>query len=305
MTKVSIVVNCFNGQEYLERCLSSATNQDYADFEIIFWDNASQDNSVKIAEKFSSKKIKIFKSQKNVPLSKARELALRECSGTWVGFLDVDDAWDTRKLSLQMMALEGIDDLASKNTAILSCLSRIISSEDEILARNIGRPPPTIFLTGVLRFTNPFIFQTLLFRTDIIKRFWPKEIFYYCPDYYLILSILLKHKLVHINEELVSYRIHTNNLSKKLTKERAEEPLKALTTSYSHLPSNSSFFTYARLRLFAYNFKVASKPIENLKKNTILIQLLLGLVVWVCFGGGRIRVKRLKSVLIGWVAPRD
>ena len=45
---VSIVVNCYNGEEYLDQCLKSIFYQTYKNWELIFWDNASTDNSFKI-----------------------------------------------------------------------------------------------------------------------------------------------------------------------------------------------------------------------------------------------------------------
>ena len=50
---VSVIVNCFNGEKYLEDCLNSILNQTYHNWEVIFWDNHSTDNSKKIFRKFS------------------------------------------------------------------------------------------------------------------------------------------------------------------------------------------------------------------------------------------------------------
>ena len=45
---VSVIINCHNGQEFLSRCIESVLNQDYLNWEIIFWDNYSSDNSKEI-----------------------------------------------------------------------------------------------------------------------------------------------------------------------------------------------------------------------------------------------------------------
>jgi len=49
---VSVIINCYNGEKYLEECIESVLNQTYKNWEIIFWDNQSTDNSKKIIEKF-------------------------------------------------------------------------------------------------------------------------------------------------------------------------------------------------------------------------------------------------------------
>ena len=58
---ISVIVNCHNGEKYLESCLNSIVNQNYKDYEVIIWDNASTDNSKKIVKKFKDKKIKYFR----------------------------------------------------------------------------------------------------------------------------------------------------------------------------------------------------------------------------------------------------
>ena len=47
--KVSIIVNCFNGERYLREAIDSIYAQTYQNWEIVFWDNLSTDNSPKIA----------------------------------------------------------------------------------------------------------------------------------------------------------------------------------------------------------------------------------------------------------------
>ena len=45
---ISIVMNCYNGEKYLEESLKSILNQTYENWELIFWDNISTDNSKNI-----------------------------------------------------------------------------------------------------------------------------------------------------------------------------------------------------------------------------------------------------------------
>ena len=50
--KVSVIVINYNNQKYLNRCLYSLKKQTYKNFEIIFVDDDSADNSVEIAKNF-------------------------------------------------------------------------------------------------------------------------------------------------------------------------------------------------------------------------------------------------------------
>ena len=58
---VSVIVNCYNGEKFLKRAIRSILSQTYKNFEIIFWDNCSTDNSRKIMLKFKDNRIRYFK----------------------------------------------------------------------------------------------------------------------------------------------------------------------------------------------------------------------------------------------------
>ncbi|MEK7079138.1 MAG: glycosyltransferase, partial [Patescibacteria group bacterium] len=65
--KVSIIMNCFNGSKYLRESIDSVYAQTYRNWEIIFWDNASTDNSAEIAKNYDSR-LRYFRSERNYPL---------------------------------------------------------------------------------------------------------------------------------------------------------------------------------------------------------------------------------------------
>ena len=99
---VSIIINCFNGEKYLDEALSSVINQTYENWEVIFWDNHSTDLSEKIFNQYKDKRFKYFYSNEHTSLYKARNLAIEKSEGNFISFLDVDDLWDRNKLDLLM-----------------------------------------------------------------------------------------------------------------------------------------------------------------------------------------------------------
>ena len=99
MKKISIIVNCHNGAKYLDKCIKSILDQKYKNFELIFFDNFSSDNSKKILDNFKDNRIKYFYSGIKFPLYKARNEAIKKTSGSLIAFLDVDDWWDEEYLS--------------------------------------------------------------------------------------------------------------------------------------------------------------------------------------------------------------
>ena len=99
---VSIIMNCHNGGKFLEQSIDSIISQTYKNWELIFWDNVSQDDSKKIINKFSDNGIKYFKSKKFNRLYKSRNLAIQNAKGEFISFLDTDDLWQKDKLEKQM-----------------------------------------------------------------------------------------------------------------------------------------------------------------------------------------------------------
>ena len=100
--KVSIIMNCYNGDNYLEESLNSVINQTYKNWELIFYDNCSTDKSAIILKKYKDKRIKYFKSKKKINLGLARKKALLKAKGDFIAFLDTDDMWKKNKLKKQL-----------------------------------------------------------------------------------------------------------------------------------------------------------------------------------------------------------
>ena len=107
---VSVIMNCYNGETYLKEAIESILSQSYKNWEIIFWDNLSTDDSKKIISKFNDKRIKYFCSKKFLNLYHARNLAVNKASGEYLCFLDVDDLFEEQKIELQVKFLEEYKD---------------------------------------------------------------------------------------------------------------------------------------------------------------------------------------------------
>jgi len=103
--KISVIVNCYNGEKFIFKSVNSILNQTHSNYEVIFFNNASTDNSENIIKKFKNKKIKIFKSKKLLKLYNARNKAIKHATGQFIAFLDVDDWWNKNKLEKQLRTM--------------------------------------------------------------------------------------------------------------------------------------------------------------------------------------------------------
>lgn len=91
--KIAIIIPNFNYAEHLEKCLTSLLNQTYQNFEIIFVDDVSTDNSVEIAKKILKSPHKIIQLKQKRLNGGARNEAYLHVSDDvdYIWYVDSDD----------------------------------------------------------------------------------------------------------------------------------------------------------------------------------------------------------------------
>ena len=95
--KVSILMNCYNGEKFLKKAIESIYAQTYQNWEILFVDNQSTDRSLEVAKSFDER-LRIIPTPEFMNLGQAREFGLGHATGEYLAFLDVDDLWLPQKL---------------------------------------------------------------------------------------------------------------------------------------------------------------------------------------------------------------
>lgn len=120
---ISIIVPFNKGEKYLNDCLENLSKIKYNDFEVILIDDFSEDNSEKIAKKYSNKlKLKYYyTSEKTIGVGNARNLGIEKANGKYIIFLDVDDIIDENLLNdLQKYVDQGIELIKYKMKIIIN-----------------------------------------------------------------------------------------------------------------------------------------------------------------------------------------
>lgn len=105
---VSIIMPSYNCGKYIEETVRSVQAQTYQNWEIIFVDDCSTDDTIKIVSELLEldPRIKLFQNQVNSGAAVSRNNALREAKGSWIAFLDSDDIWEPEKLEKQIRFME-------------------------------------------------------------------------------------------------------------------------------------------------------------------------------------------------------
>ena len=95
---VSIIIPSFNNAHFLDRLIPSILSQTYSNWEVIFIDNNSKDNTIEILNSYEEPRIKIYSINNEGIIAKSRNLGIEKAKGEWIAFLDSDDWWVTNKL---------------------------------------------------------------------------------------------------------------------------------------------------------------------------------------------------------------
>lgn len=101
---VSIIIPIFNVENYLEATILSVIRQTYPEWELYLVDDASTDDSARIAKEYVHKDIRIHIIELNANIGKAGSInsALPYVKGQYIAFLDGDDLWMPIKLERQI-----------------------------------------------------------------------------------------------------------------------------------------------------------------------------------------------------------
>ena len=207
---VSIIMNCYNGEKYLREALDSIIDQTYKNWELIFWDNQSTDNSANIVLSYNDHRIKYFYSKTHTLLYEARNLAIEKSQGGYLAFLDVDDYWNSTKLEKQMRVF-------SKNSEVAIVYSNYYFKNEiknSFKEGNKKKLPEGMIVDELLRKNWMGLLTVLLNRKFINEQekvFDPR--LHIMGDYDMGIKISSKYKVSCVQQPLATYRWHGGNES--------------------------------------------------------------------------------------------
>lgn len=251
---VSIILNCFNGEKYLKDALETVVNQTYNNWELVFWDNKSNDGSKKILELFGSKKFKYYRSNVHTSLYEARNLAVRECKGEYIAFIDADDYWEKDKLEKQIKLFN------NKNVGVVygnlwiyneKLKKKKIFSKKQLLKGKIFEKIFSDYKIGVI---------TSVIRKEILNQnnINFENSYNHIGDFDLFIKLSKICEFDAIQEPVATYRVHGENLSLK----NAEKEIEEMKIWFK---SNSNLLNKFQEKQFMIRLK--SKEFVNIKFN--------------------------------------
>lgn len=136
--KVAVVIVNFNGERYLERCLTSVLAQTYPSFEVVLVDNGSTDGSVALVrEQFPS--VRVIAAGENLGFAKANNVGIRATDSPLVATLN-NDTWVEPDWLEQLVRVMESDPqaCAERSRRIGTCASKMLFAHQPDIINSAG-----------------------------------------------------------------------------------------------------------------------------------------------------------------------
>lgn len=208
MKKVSIILPTFNGEKYIEESINSILHQTYKNWELIIVNDASNDNTQDIINKFAEQsfKITVIQNDKNLRLPASLNIGFKKATGEYFTWTSDDNIYKENAIEKMVKYLDENQeiDLVSFNTDIIN-----EKGETERQLNEIYENRNTLQLTQGCNIGACFMYRKEI--AQVVGLY--DETMFYAEDYDFWCRIALKGKIAYSDENLYKYRIHPNSLS--------------------------------------------------------------------------------------------
>jgi len=207
--KASIVIPVYNARKFIVQAIQSALDQTLQDHEVIVVNDGSTDDSDKEILKFRGRVVYI--KQENKGVSAARNVGIQRAKGEYIAFLDQDDVFMPNKLEKLASFLDRHPD----HGMVYSQISRIDGEGKLLPPKKIpthsGDIFPQLFMKCYIAPSMVMCRRQALLDIDLFQERFSSE----GEDYDLFLRLAKRAPIGVVQEELVMYRVHMGNVSKK------------------------------------------------------------------------------------------
>ncbi|NLW91120.1 MAG: glycosyltransferase [Syntrophomonadaceae bacterium] len=270
---VSILMNCYNSERFLQETLDSLFKQTWQNWQLVFVDNCSTDNSSKMISQYRhDERVNYIMTPHHMSLGEARDFGLDYCQGKYICFLDTDDLWDSAKLKKQVVFLDKHPDalLTYSGCYFINENSKITGKRD--LAYKYGN------LFGINLANYEINIPTLMIRRDalgMIDKPYFDPLLKFAEDNNLAMRLLACGPAACQPEKLVYYRQSRGSLTNKtvdLWGPEMEYTFKKLDALGVLIPNSSKKQRQLALAKIAYYKAVYLVQIHEFKQAAALLK---------------------------------
>ncbi|MNK00030.1 putative glycosyltransferase EpsJ [compost metagenome] len=267
---VSVIIPCYNHEQYVEECILSVVNQTYRNVQLIVIDDGSKDKSVEVIEKLQAKYQFIFEAQNNIGLSSTLNKAITKyCTGKYISIVASDDFWHPDKIKYQVEHYEQHDQLG-----LVYCDVNIVNANSEVIdSFSLGAKTEQCTTEDIIRGISVIPALTVMVKKSIYDDIGLFDVETLVEDWDMWIRISLKYNIGFVDKKLAYYRTHDTNISSRVKlmmqhKNRIFEKLKVI-----NLPLYNKTKQFMQLHMI--HSLINSDPVEAAKYIKITPQNLM------------------------------
>lgn len=202
---VSVAMATYNGEHYIKTQIETILNNLQEQDELVISDDGSTDDTLKIISLFKDKRIKVLEGPRN-GVKQNFANAIKNSKGKYIFLADQDDIWVNNKVDKVLEVFE------KNNCTLVEHDCSLISKDETILNsffeyRKCG---PGIFKNI---YKNTYIGCCMAFSHDLVEKILPIPNDIEMHDQWIGLKSDIHGKSVFIDDKLIKYRRHENNVS--------------------------------------------------------------------------------------------
>jgi glycosyltransferase involved in cell wall biosynthesis len=252
--KASVFIPSYNYRKFLPECIDSILAQSFQDFEIVIVDDGSKDGSHDLLLDYQRKyPKKIFyhwhPDHSNRGISATSNYAIKKSRGEYLAWTGADDVWYPNKLYQQVEVLDH-----NPRLGFVYSYVDLMDGEGNKLDGKIGK--------DITQETNPIVSllernwipaSTIVFRKECLDEvgLFREDLTYSDWEIYIRILANSDWQVEYLDYPLAIYRIHSNNVSADIKKEKnAFHNIEVLKTLFHETSESGSALSIPRNRSF-------------------------------------------------------
>ena len=255
---VTVLINCRNEEQLISKAINSVINQSYKKIQILIWDDASGDSTIKIIRSFKDKRINLFRNKYHLGLGISRCKAQKKIKGDIVTILDADDQMHKNRIKLQVREFKNNNNLALVATLFkkLDIYGKPIINRKNSFVENIH---DNSIIKKKMMVKNIFAHSSIAYRKKFAKKVgWYSKKLEYSQDYNLSIKLLSKYdcKIIPKYLTFITDRKKSMTQSDKLKIIRVKELLFNLRLIKTIFKMDKNMYFYNNREIFFNKLKL-------------------------------------------------
>lgn len=299
---ISVILPIYNGEKYMRTAIDSVLTQTLVNFELIIWNDGSNDKSMEIMSLYKDPRIQIYKNKKNLGLFPTINMAINKARADLIRLWSWDDIMKSNCLEAEKAFHDKYPQIGMSY-----CGRDIIDEEGKIVSLAPQDSTPE-FISQKLAVQLLFYFgsiagniSTVVLKKKIFNIVKPfREDMILSGDYDMWVRIAAQYPLGYVHEPLIYLRRHEGQFSRiksataiyicedgeirRMLVKMLPEQLQKRSRQLGRRFWNIRYVNYFVRSLLERDFKNASLIWREMRK---MDNVFILIIFWVVTGNGR------------------